>query len=738
MADSGKEEHRFLSRFSRLFGNASPVVSASAAAIAEPSHANGNGHSNGNGKAKLPAILSGKSIDLLPQLSGVRVEEFSDFIPLDGNGRTLETRHIGSTALAFAAYWYCATRWRAQKISEAPLMVVAEDQTDGSEEWLSDHELARLLDEPSPDYDMGELLERTSRYLDDGGECLWVKDRDRAQRTARLTPFRRGEFSVKGDGTRLFGLFTVTTSTGLRTFTAEEVCYFRDTSADGWGAARSRLDVAMGWLSLGERARQTVRDLLENSVWPSMVHIADKDWNPSEEEFKRYKEELNAYGKAGNKGKAYVLLGGGSAEAMAARIRDLVPEEVLNRVESVVAAVSGVPAIVLQFQIGMENSPWSQMAQARRMAYDDTIQPTWRRIERVLTRQLLRVEDEDTTHFIRFDKTNIAALQIDRAEATTIAVAMGKAATLNERRVIMGLEPATKEQDPDGKADEIPELSAPAMPPIAAADPAQLASVASGKSRRQHGVLVVGTALRHESRSQFEVHAATLLKHDASEIERIIAGLAAHKAAKAAPDFLARAMAGVIAYLRVSQQKWAQIVEQLFTRGAERALAVSAADLGLNYQSLHPHVVQYAKSHAGELVTDIADTTRKAVSNAIARGLADDLAVPEIARLVSQAGAFGPARAKLIAQTESTRAAEGAPVKALQALASATGRRFVKRWSGELDDRERDAHIAIEGETRPIDEPFSNGLQFPGDPDGDASETVNCRCALILSEVADE
>lgn len=48
--------------------------------------------------------------------------------------------------------------------------------------------------------------------------------------------------------------------------------------------------------------------------------------------------------------------------------------------------------------------------------------------------------------------------------------------------------------------------------------------------------------------------------------------------------------------------------------------------------------------------------------------------------------------------------------------------RMVKRWSGVLDDRERDAHVAMEGETVPFDQPFSNGQMIPGD------DEYNCRC----------
>jgi hypothetical protein len=53
------------------------------------------------------------------------------------------------------------------------------------------------------------------------------------------------------------------------------------------------------------------------------------------------------------------------------------------------------------------------------------------------------------------------------------------------------------------------------------------------------------------------------------------------------------------------------------------------------------------------------------------------------------------------------------------------GSRLTKRWSGTLDDRERDSHLAMEGETVPWDQPYSNGQMQPGDSE------YNCRCVSI-------
>jgi len=51
-----------------------------------------------------------------------------------------------------------------------------------------------------------------------------------------------------------------------------------------------------------------------------------------------------------------------------------------------------------------------------------------------------------------------------------------------------------------------------------------------------------------------------------------------------------------------------------------------------------------------------------------------------------------------------------------------------KKFLSSRDDRVRDSHVALDGEERDLDEPYSNGQMFPGDPSVDPSEFINCRC----------
>jgi uncharacterized protein with gpF-like domain len=54
-----------------------------------------------------------------------------------------------------------------------------------------------------------------------------------------------------------------------------------------------------------------------------------------------------------------------------------------------------------------------------------------------------------------------------------------------------------------------------------------------------------------------------------------------------------------------------------------------------------------------------------------------------------------------------------------------------KEWLTQQDDRVRDSHAEIDGETVGLDDVFSNGLECPGDENGDPEDVINCRCSLL-------
>ena len=58
------------------------------------------------------------------------------------------------------------------------------------------------------------------------------------------------------------------------------------------------------------------------------------------------------------------------------------------------------------------------------------------------------------------------------------------------------------------------------------------------------------------------------------------------------------------------------------------------------------------------------------------------------------------------------------------------GVQLKKLWLATRDGRTRDSHVMMDGEMAEVDEKFSNGCMYPGDPNGAPAEVYNCRCAM--------
>jgi hypothetical protein len=126
------------------------------------------------------------------------------------------------------------------------------------------------------------------------------------------------------------------------------------------------------------------------------------------------------------------------------------------------------------------------------------------------------------------------------------------------------------------------------------------------------------------------------------------------------------------------------------------------------------------------------DTTalKKAISAEVTRGIATGMSYADIARNISNVSKAPLSRAKTIARTEGHRIQQESTRDAQQG-AKSKGADVVKQWDSTLDGKTRDSHRRVDGEIRELDEKFSNGLDFPGDPGGKAGEVVNCRCVSL-------
>lgn len=114
----------------------------------------------------------------------------------------------------------------------------------------------------------------------------------------------------------------------------------------------------------------------------------------------------------------------------------------------------------------------------------------------------------------------------------------------------------------------------------------------------------------------------------------------------------------------------------------------------------------------------------------ISRGISTGASFQQIAQQLAGRTSIGYTNAVRIARTEGHRIQVQAGMDACY-KAKDMGADVVKQWDSTLDGNTRHSHAIVDGEIKELDEKFSNGLRFPGDPHGAAAEVINCRCALL-------
>lgn len=120
---------------------------------------------------------------------------------------------------------------------------------------------------------------------------------------------------------------------------------------------------------------------------------------------------------------------------------------------------------------------------------------------------------------------------------------------------------------------------------------------------------------------------------------------------------------------------------------------------------------------------------KKKITAQVSRGIATGMTYGQIAKQLSGYTNIGFNNAVRIARTEGHRIQCQSAMNACY-NARDKGAEVSKQWDSTLDAKTRESHAMVDMEIKELDEKFSNGLMFPGDPSGGAAEVVNCRCAL--------
>lgn len=181
-----------------------------------------------------------------------------------------------------------------------------------------------------------------------------------------------------------------------------------------------------------------IGEMLTNVVNPGLIVKAPEGLSEAEMRSIKARMDDKIGSNQRRRGSTLILAGRAIETELQEPLKDLDWHGLSNLSESRICAVFGVPPVVAQLRIGMENSPWSNMEEAVLGFYRETMVPLWKTMADYWSYQLLTLEGYGEYSF-RFNLDNVRQLAEDTQQVSTRVIGEWSAGliTRNEARALL-------------------------------------------------------------------------------------------------------------------------------------------------------------------------------------------------------------------------------------------------------------------------------------------------------------
>lgn len=153
-------------------------------------------------------------------------------------------------------------------------------------------------------------------------------------------------------------------------------------------------------------------------------------------------------------------------------------------------------------------------------------------------------------------------------------------------------------------------------------------------------------------------------------------------------------------------------------------------------------ILLFLSGEGGAKITSVRKTLIEEIIKAIQEKIKDNASLinlqDAIFEIVQKSQQFYKWQALRIARTETTFASSFAAMR----VASQSNFEMTKEWISVYDDRTRKDHRIENGQIVDFNAPFimndGSQMMYPGDPKGQASQVINCRCTLAFKAKRDK
>lgn len=629
----------------------------------------------------------------------------------------------------------------AKNISRIPWVVY---DTKGKEKTeIPNHPFTKLINKPNPLQSKAAFFNSLIGYWYIGGEvfieAVGPQKPLLSKPPTELYALRPDRIDIQlGDSMNPIAKYEYRANGPMVEYEPQELRHFKFFNPlDDW---RGMSPFRPGALSIDQNneSKKWNMSLLQNGGKLSGALVTEQQLTDSS--YERAKEQLKVeHAGSSNAGKIGVFEGGLKWVQMGADPTDMdwLAGQKLSARE--VAIVTGVPPELLG---DSENKTYSNQKEARKALYQETILPLMDYIKDELNNWIAPLYGDNIE--FDYDKDSIDALSEDR-NTVWERVKGATFLTENEKRESLGY----------GRVDGLDVFRIPmSYVDIAQGEQAgsegdinfkSLSGGSDAKSikrsrvfKRIHTTLDRYTdAFRKELTKYFTAQEKRLLKNisESKSMEYkaddpMDEAAAIAKAKKAVDD-----MTDWTSEVAVMTNLFNRFYDSGLTEGY--SIAKDIFGITMDFGIVKPSLNEWIKDHGAQQVTYVTETTKDRLRKQISKGLVAGESNKELAvRIQSVMTEAKTSRALTIAKTET----HNSIMKGNYDTQKKSGIKK-KKWVSARDEAVRggnpkdDAnHIRLDGEIQNIDEPFSNGLMFPGDPSGEASEIINCRCIQVPAD----
>jgi HK97 family phage portal protein len=560
------------------------------------------------------------------------------------------------------------------------------------------------------------------------GEAFWYKQRNEAGQVVNLLPMHPSRVAVHRDAAGdLEYIFTLGVgSAGILHAPAADVVAFLRFNPENLMRGLSRLEPLRSTLMNEDAARRANESGWNRGARPSVILSHPREL--SQGAMDRIRSGFDArHAGADNMGSTAVL-----EEGMTAQIVQLTAEEMqyidsrkMNLQE--VCMVYDVPPPVVHI---LDHATFSNITEQMRSMYRDTMSPRLEDFESVIDYSLAAEFFAPGQRETEFDMTDVLRGDFETRADKAVTLRQSGIFTGNQALELVGLAqsddpemdklyanaalvplgmPAQRVSITEAAAPD-PALAADAAATVDGSDASASDAAASDAVKGFRPRDVMGKAGRAKN-SKPAIRADMVAEH-----QKALTGFFARQKASV------KAAAGSKTSGVFDPSEWdgdlASILHTLSKATAQAIGAKVAADLGGEYSAAD--IADYLQSNSTATAKRVNQTTADQISQAF-ENQADDESDDDTVDNV-----FDSPIAQRTDQISFTRVALIAGLASLVAARQSNAR--TKTWVAGPNPR--NLHAAMDGETVPLGQPFSNGMDGPGDFSGGADEVANCNCDL--------